>query len=746
MKKFIKKYLIELKSTLTIAVMLFLVVPTTHADEGMWLPYLLGNNTYKEMRKLGMKMSKEEIFSLNESCISRAVVGLVVEGPDATHSFATGSLVSEDGLLLTNFHCVMKYLGRFSLSTGHDFIKYGYWSKSPKEESSCRDLMVKQLLRIEDVTEILREGTEGLSGKDFSTKLNANGSKLAKRIEKEYHDKGQRGVKIKLNSLYANNQYIMSVYRVFKDVRLVAAAPQMIGMYGGTQDNWLWPRYTGDFALLRIYVNKENQPARYNKSNKMLQTDSYLKISKKGVKKDDFVMIVGYPGKTQRNTPSFGLNGLKKTLEASIDIRAERIQIMQDAMKQDEKLHARYLPTLSSVSNSYLKWKGVLHGFYETNLVAEKEADEQTFLDWCAEDSTRSEYAQSYLQMKKDYPTILRYRLAKTYFNECVLSGSEIIPYIGKFEKLVAMHTSKRKLNPKREEAEARRLVGLTKQFFKVWSYDIDRKTVRAAITSYYKNMPTEFWDQNTAAYIKEYNGDIDHLIEDAFKHSLLTHPDSIIAYLEPGKIRDIKKITDDKLYQIAIGFYKVYITKINRQLQVAQSKQTDPYRIYMQGLMTMQNKDRINWPDANNSQRLSYGKVSDAQPEEAVTYRYYTDMKGLKKRAAIHTGDNDYALSKRFNSLIEDGLSNPSKKWDGYAYPDGSMRICFMTNAHTTSGSSGSPVLNAHGELVGLNFDSMWQGTVSDYVYTGTNRSISTDISYIRWVINVYAKRNYIK
>lgn len=348
--------------------------------------------------------------------------------------------------------------------------------------------------------------------------------------------------------------------------------------------------------------------------------------------------------------------------------------------------------------------------------------------------------------MKRDYPTILQYRLAKTYFDECVLRGSEIIPYIGKFEKLVAMHTSKKKLNPKREQAEANRLIGLTKQFFNVWSYDIDRKTVRAAVANYYQDMPSTFWDEKTIAYIKEYNGDIDSLIEDAFEHSLMTHPDSITAYLQPGKKRDIKRITDDKLYQIAIGFYKVYISKINRQLQVAQSKQVDPYKTYMQGIMAMQSKETMPWPDANNSQRLSYGTVSDAHPEEAVTYRYYTDMKGLKQRAAIHKGDEDYALSKRFNSLIEDGLSDPKKKWDGFAYPDGSMRICFMTNAHTTSGSSGSPVLNAHGELVGLNFDSIWQGTASDYVYTGTNRSISTDISYIRWVINVYAKRNYIK
>lgn len=746
MKKFIMKSFTGLKSAIVVTIMLFLVTPTIHADEGMWLPYLLGNDTYEQMRKLGMKMSKEDIFSLNEACVSRAVVGLVTKGPDDTHSFATGSLVSEDGLILTNFHCVMNYLGHFSLSTGRDFLKYGYWSKSPKEESICRDLMVKQLLRIEDVTDLLRKGTEGLSGNAFSSKLNKNGAALAKRIEKEYRDQGQRGISIKLNSLYANNQYIMSVYRIYEDIRLVAAAPQMIGMYGGTQDNWLWPRYTGDFALLRIYVNEDNQPARYNKSNKMLQTKDYLKISKNGVKKDDFVMIVGFPGKTQRNTPSFGLNGLKNTLEASIKIRAERIQIMEEAMNQDEKLHARYLPTLSSVSNSYLKWKGVLRGFKETDLIAKKEVEEKQFLDWCAKDDSREVYAQAYLQMKRDYPTILQYRLAKTYFDECVLRGSEIIPYIGKFEKLVAMHTSKRKLNPKREQAEANRLIGLTKQFFNVWSYDIDRKTVRAAVTNYYQDMPSTFWDEKTIAYIKEYNGDIDSLIEDAFEHSLMTHPDSITAYLQPGNKRDIKRITDDKLYQIAIGFYKVYISKINRQLQVAQSKQVDPYKTYMQGIMAMQSKETMPWPDANNSQRLSYGTVSDAHPEEAVTYRYYTDMKGLKQRAAIHKGDEDYALSKRFNSLIEDGLANPKKKWDGFAYPDGSMRICFMTNAHTTSGSSGSPVLNARGELVGLNFDSIWQGTVSDYVYTGTNRSISTDISYIRWVINVYAKRNYIK
>lgn len=733
---------------LTLLMMMCVMVPTKAiADEGMWLPYLLGNNQYKEMRHAGMRISKDDIYAINKACISRAVIGLVTPGPDPTHSYATGSIISEDGLVLTNFHCVMRYLGRFSLETNHDFLKHGYWSKNLQEESYCRDLSIKQLLRIKDVTAAMLEGTDGLTGRAFTTKVDANGAVLYKKVKKELTEKGERSIEIKFQSLYANNQYIMSVYRMYKDVRMVAAAPQMIGMYGGTQDNWMWPRYTGDFALLRIYVNKNNQPARYNKTNVPLQTKDYLKIAQKGVKKGDFVMVMGYPGKTQQFTPSFGIEGLIKTTEASVKIRGERVRIMQEAMAQDEALHARYLPTLSSVSNRYLKWKGILRGFRQTNLVVKKQTEEKAFLEWCAADTSRTVYADAYNLMKMQYTQIAHYRLAQTYFNECVLSGAEILPYIGKFEKLVAMHTSKRALKPKREQAEADRLIGLTKQFFQNWSYDIDMKTVRAALATYYSDMPSRFWAPEVVSYIKAYNGDIDALIRDAFEKSMFAHPDSINAYLHLQTAdRDIKKITDDTLYNIAISFYKVYIQRINRQLQAVQAKQTDPYRTYMKGYWEMHKDDPTRWPDANGSQRISYGQISDAYPEEAVTYRYYTDMKGLKQRAAINAGDQDYFLSKRFSVLIEDGLNAPKNNWDGYAYPDGSMRLCFLTNAHTTSGNSGSPVLNAHGELVGLNFDSMWQGTVSDYYYTGTNRSITTDIRYIQWIVSQYAKRDYFK
>ncbi len=735
------------RGALSLLIMMCVMAPKAIADEGMWLPYLLGNDQYKEMRRAGMKMSNDDISSVNEACISRAVIGLVTAGPDPTHSYATGSIISEDGLVLTNFHCVMRYLGMFSLQANHDFLKHGYWSKNQKEESLCRDLSVKQLLRIEDVTDVLLEGSEGLKGRAFTTKLNHNGHDLVEKVTKELKEKGERGIKVKIHSLYANNQYIMSVYRMYGDVRMVAAAPQMIGMYGGTQDNWMWPRYTGDFALLRIYVNKDNQPARYSKKNVPLKTQDYLKIAKKGVKEGDFVMVMGYPGKTQQYTPSFGIEGLIKTTEASVKIRGERVRIMEEAMAADEELHARYLPTLSSVSNKYIKWKGILRGFRQTDLVAEKEREEKAFLEWCAQDASRKVYAAAYNEMKEQYPPIAEYRLAKTYFNECVLGGSEIIPYIGKFEKLVAMHTSKRALKPRKEKMEADRLIGLTKQFFQKWSYDIDMKTVRASVATYYSDMPSKFWDAQTVGYIKEYNGDVDALIQDAFKNSMFAHPDSIDAYLKlPTAERDIKKITEDKLYNIAISFYKLYIRKINRQLQTLQAKQTDPYRTYMKGYLEMHKDDHTRWADANGSQRISYGKVSNAYPEEAVTYRYYTDMKGLLQRAAINAGDQDYFLSKRLTGLIEEGMNNPKDNWAGYGYPDGSMRLCFMTNAHTTSGSSGSPVLNAKGELVGLNFDSMWQGTVSDYYYTGTNRSITTDIRYIKWVVSQYAKRDYFE
>ena len=493
------------KSAIILAVLLFTIPVNLKADEGMWLPHLLKNQKFKEMRRLGLKLSAQEIYSINQACIKDAVVGLMNEGSNL-RSFGTASFISSEGLLITNYHVVMSYVERFS-TVENDFLKHGYWAKNLNEESLCRGLQMKQLVRMEDVTERILEGTSGLNQEEKSRRIDKNGREIAKEATKEGN------LEVRMSAMFGNNQFIMSVYKVYRDIRLVAAPPISIGKYGGNSDNYSWPRHTGDFALLRVYAGKDNEPASYSKDNIPYKPLKFLPISLKGVKENDFIFIAGFPGSTREYIPSFALDRIIYGENAhKVAIRKEKMDIIKSAVDENPKLKYRYTTRLSSIGNSFLRWKGEINGVTKMNLVQLKIEEEQKFKNWIETDPTRKEqYGNVLDEMERLYKEVAEYNLADAYFNEAGINGSEIVPFIGKFEKLAAIYSSK-KFDKRSADAEIKRLKGLTEQFFENWDYEIDRKIFRNLMKRYYESLADKFKSKAMLFYINEYNGDLEKL------------------------------------------------------------------------------------------------------------------------------------------------------------------------------------------------------------------------------------------
>ncbi|HBY01403.1 MAG TPA: hypothetical protein DEG92_02490, partial [Rikenellaceae bacterium] len=458
-----------MKKLLTAVIALILLIPSgARGEEGMWLPFLIKKQKYKEMKSMGLKLPADALYSDINPSLNQAVGGLMGEGANL-RSFGTGSFISENGLVLTNYHVVLSYLERFS-DEKNDFLKYGYWARNHSEESLCRGLEMKVLESMQDVTDIMLAGTEGLVGVTRQSKINENGKAHAKLVTK--------GTKreVRMQAIFGSNRYIMSIYTVYKDIRMVAAPPFAVGKFGGNTDNYSWPRHTGDFAILRVYAGKENQPANYSKENVAFKPAKFLSISLQGAKKDEFAMIAGFPGTTREYIPSFALAKIiyGENIER-IAIRAEKMRIMEDAIASNESLKFRYSTRLSSAGNTYLRWKGEVLGVTKMNLVEQKRAEEQAFARWAEADAARKvKYGRVLGEMEELYKEVSLYNMADLYFNEAGINGSEIVPFIGKFEKLAATY-SRKTPDLKTAESEAKRLLPLVVQFFDNWDYETDR-------------------------------------------------------------------------------------------------------------------------------------------------------------------------------------------------------------------------------------------------------------------------------
>lgn len=693
-----------------IKILLFLFVFQLQAQQGgMWIPSLLQGMNEKEMKNLGLKMSIKEIYDLNQSSLKDAVPHF--------NGGCTSEVISPKGLLLTNHHCGFDAIQNHS-SVDHDYLTNGFWAYKMEDELPNEKLVVTFIARIEDVTTKVLEGTSNLASEiEKQKKIQENITVLSARLPKESWQEN------KIRTFFEGNQYMLFVTETFKDVRLVGAPPSSIGKFGSDTDNWVWPRHTGDFSLFRIYADKNNRPASYSKDNIPYTPKHFLPISLDGVKEDDFTMVFGYPGKTNEYLPAVAIAQIANELNpAKIEIRDQALKVADGFMRKDKAIKIQYAAKYASIANYWKKWIGETQGLKKSDAVAVKRNQEITFQEKLVKAGKQTEYGNLLADFEKNYAEIAPYALAKDYFSEVVQKNTELLSAGYKLHQLEQIFKSKGE--QAFTDAKNNLLVGLT-DFYKDFNPNVDQKVFEQLIQLYATKVPKEFLPTrlsniNAADLATEIYGQSKLIHHDSLKELLTGDPKTVLANLNADKGFILTKNMTDKYLKDVASKYE----EINLKITALQ-------RTYMKAQLEL-NKDARIFPDANSSLRITYGKVKGYAPKDATLYTPITYLDGIMEKYIPN--DYEFNVPAKLIDLYK------TKNYGPYG-ENGKMPVCFIGTNHTTGGNSGSPAIDSKGNLIGLNFDRVWEGTMSDIYYDpNICRNIMVDARYILFIMDKYA------
>jgi len=679
------------------------------ADDGMWIPILLEKYNYADMKAKGFKLTAEDIYSVNHASMKDAVV-IFGRG-------CTGELISDEGLLITNHHCGFGQIQAHS-SVDHDYLTDGFWAYSKDEELENPGLSVTFLVRMEDVTSQVFNGTnDNMSYTEKNSIIEQN----IRNIKEKAIDGTHYEAVVK--PFYNGNQYFLFVNEVYKDIRLVGAPPSAIGKFGGDTDNWMWPRHTGDFSMFRIYADKDNNPAEYSKDNVPYKPKKYFPISIKGVQKDDFTMVMGYPGHTSEYLPSFAVEYITKHKNpAIINLREQKLNIMKADMETSAKIRIQYASKAAGVANGWKKWIGEDRGLKKLNAIEKKKEFEKEFTTWVNADSDRKkQYDSILIKYNRVYTEYTPYSLVQYYIFEGAF-GVELIDYMWNYLNM--------ELNPIiTQEDKTKHLKSKTEAFFKNYNKETDKKIFAKLWEIYADSVDAEYYPEFINTVNKKYKGDFNKYAEYIYSKSIFT---------DKGKVEDFlnnysqKRLNSDPIYSIMADIIDIYRKKIKNHTDSLQEVITSLDKQYMKAILEFKKGENL-YPDANFTMRIAYGKVDGYTPRDAVDYKYYTTLDGIiaKDNPDIY----DYRVPLKLKELYK------KKDYSQYADKDGKIHVCFIATNHTTGGNSGSPVINANGELIGVNFDRNWEGTMSDIMYDPDQcRNITLDIRYALFIIDKFA------
>ncbi len=681
------------------------------ADEGMWLPALVEKLNITQMKENGCLLNADEIYSINHSSLKDAVVAL-------DRGSCTAELVSEEGLLLTNHHCGFDEIQQHS-TVDHDYLKDGFWAKSKEEELPNPGKSASFLINFEDVSDkILPELTDQMTSEERSKKVREISSKIEKEATGETH------YEARVQSVYNENKYYLFVYETFNDIRLVGAPPQSMGKFGGDTDNWMWPRHTADFSMFRIYCGKDGKPASYSKENVPYKPKHHLPISLKGYQKNDFAMILGYPGSTNRYKTSFGIDyTMKVTNPIRIKVRGEKQRVMQEFMSTSRKARIMYSAKYARSSNYYKYSIGQNKGLYNLNVLEKKRQLEDKFTQWVNADVTRkAKYGEALNQIASSYKNI-EDETALEYMIESMVQGSEIFYFAYRTRPLYdALKSDK---NSEHVSLASERVKSGLDAFFNDYDSETDQKIAAALFKIYQENVAPQYHPPFFRTVKAKYGNDFEKYTKEMYAKSIFGSHDRLVSFFESPKAKVLEK---DPIFQASLEIFRM-MGLIGEETGKTTEAQANGNRLFVGGLMEMQ-ADKNMYPDANSTMRLTYGTVGDYIPRDGVKYGYYTTLQGYIEKEI--PGDDEFDVPAKLKELYL------AKDFGRYADTDGNLRTCFTTNNDITGGNSGSPVINGKGELIGIAFDGNWEAMSGDLAFENElQKCINVDIRFVLWTID---------
>lgn len=666
------------------------------ADEGMWLLPLLEKLNIKKMQEMGCKLTAEDIYSINNSSLKDAIVHF--------GGGCTGEIVSDKGLLFTNHHCGYGAIQKLS-SVEHDYLKDGYWAKNLSEELHAQGLSVTFIDKFVDVTERLNKAVAKAKDEaDYKKRWDKEVEKI-----KEEATKADPTLTARVTSFYNDNMYLLITSRTFKDIRFVGAPPSSIGKFGADTDNWMWPRHTGDFSVFRVYADKNNNPAEYSEDNVPYTPKQSLKISLKGVKENDYAMIIGFPGRTTRFMSSEEAKETQNINNAiSIYVRGEKQKIWMADMEADPKVRIQYSSKYSGSSNGWKKWIGMNETFGKLNVVERRAAEEKAFNEWVAADPKRVE----------------KYGNAVETINNAIKERAEVA-YVTRY-----LNESLSSIELVRAPMMAKRPGGL-KAFFKDYSVDTDRKLAKKMIAIYKEKVDPKYYPAFFATIDKEFGGSIDAFVDNMFETSPYTSQEKYDAAVAAGKdlSQDITAVIGADVRAIS--------EKVMPKMMESAAIINKAKKAYVAGNLEMMG-DNASYPDANSTMRLTYSKVLPYSPKDAVIYDYVTTLDGVMEKEDPNNWE--FVVPEKLKTLWK------NKDFGEYGLENGKMPVCFLCNGDITGGNSGSPVLNDKGELIGLAFDGNWEAMSGDVIFEPSlQRCINVDVRYVLFIIDKYGDAGYL-
>lgn len=683
----------KLSFLLTIAILLGAM--PMRADEGMWLLPLLEKLNIKKMQEMGCKLTAEDIYSINNSSLKDAIIHF--------GGGCTGEIVSDKGLLFTNHHCGYGAIQKLS-SVEHDYLKDGYWAMNLKEELPAKGLSVTFIDKFVDVTERLNKAVAKAKNEaDYKKRWDKEVEKI-----KAEATKADPTLTARVTSFYNDNMYLLITSRTFKDIRFVGAPPSSIGKFGADTDNWMWPRHTGDFSVFRVYADKNNNPAEYSEENVPYTPKQSLKISLKGVKENDYAMIIGFPGRTTRFMSSEEAKETQNINNAiSIYVRGEKQKIWMADMEADPKVRIQYSSKYSGSSNGWKKWMGMNETFDKLNVVERRAAEEKAFNEWVAADPGR----------------VGKYGTAVETINNAIRERAEYA-YVYRYlnESLSAIELIKAPVSAKRGGMDA---------FFKDYSVSTDRKLAKKMIAIYKEKVDPKYHPAFFATIDSQFGGSIDAFVDNLFDTSVYASKEKYDAAKASGA--DLGKDPVEALR----GDLHMVSNKIMPKLMKSSEVINKAKKAYVAGNLEMMG-DNASYPDANSTMRLTYSKVLPYSPKDAVIYDYVTTLDGVMEK---EDPDNwEFVVPEKLKTLWK------NQDFGEYALENGKMPVCFLCNGDITGGNSGSPVLNDKGELLGLAFDGNWEAMSGDVIFEPSlQRCINVDIRYVLFIIDKYGDAGYL-